>query len=66
VNPSAPEPGVWRFATDGRFTAARGIPTIGFGPGDENLAHTTLEHIDVSAMEFHIAVLSRFLLNHTP
>ena len=66
VNPNAPEPGVWRFATDGRFTAAQGIPTIGFGPGDENLAHTTQEHIDVSAMEFHIAVLSRFLLNHTP
>lgn len=66
VNPDAPEPGVWRFATDGRFTADRGIPTVGFGPGDENLAHTTREHIEVASLEFHVAVLSAFVLEQTP
>ena len=66
ANPDAPEPGVWRFATDGRFTHAAGIPTVGFGPGDENLAHTTKERIEVSALEFYIAVLARFLLEHAP
>lgn len=36
---------VWRFATDGGHLMAAGIPTIGFAPGDEGLAHTSNEHI---------------------
>jgi acetylornithine deacetylase/succinyl-diaminopimelate desuccinylase-like protein len=66
ADPGAPEPGVWRFATDGRYTHAAGIPTVGFGPGDENLAHTTRESIEVSALEFHAAVLARFVINEVP
>lgn len=36
---------VWRFATDGGHFMAAGIPTVGFGPGDDRLAHTTEERI---------------------
>jgi succinyl-diaminopimelate desuccinylase len=65
-NPNAPEPGIWQFATDGRHTQAAGIPTVGFGPGDGSLAHTTRERIKVSAMTWHMEVLEKFLLEHTP
>lgn len=48
-----PRLGVWPFSTDGAYTmGTAGIPTIGFGPGDERLAHTADEHIrlaDVAA-----------------
>ena len=36
----------WEFSTDGVYTAGEaGIPTIGFGPGDERLAHAADEHV---------------------
>lgn len=36
------------FSTDGAFTAGvLGIPTIGLGPGDEKLAHTADEHVQL-------------------
>ncbi len=39
----------WRFSTDGAYTmGVAGIPTIGFGPGEERLAHTPNEHIRIS------------------
>ncbi len=41
---------LWRFATDGGHFMAAGIPTIGFGPGDEHLAHTTEERIDLDQL----------------
>ncbi len=41
---------VWRFATDGGHLMAAGIPTIGFGPGDERLAHTNQERISLPQM----------------
>ena len=37
--------GRWTFATDGGHLFAAGIPCIGFGPGDERLAHTNREHV---------------------
>ena len=37
----------WTFATDGRFYAWRGIPVIGFGPGEERFAHTQQDHVRV-------------------
>ncbi len=39
---------IWRFATDGGHLVEAGIPTIGFAPGDERLAHTSDEHIGIS------------------
>jgi putative selenium metabolism hydrolase len=45
------EPGHWLFCTNGSGTAALGIPTIGFGPGDETLAHRVDEHIELAELE---------------
>ncbi len=64
--PDAKEPSIWRFATDGRFSHARGIATVGFGPGDEHLAHTTRERISVAELELHIEALSAFLKSYAP
>lgn len=43
------EPGVktWKFATDGKFYSWRGIPVVGFGPGEEKYAHTQQDHVRV-------------------
>jgi putative selenium metabolism hydrolase len=44
------EPGHWAFCTNGSGTAALGIPTIGYGPGDETLAHRVDEHIALAEL----------------
>ncbi len=50
LGPTTPA-GVWKFATDGGHYAAAGCVPIGFGPGDELLAHTVDEHIAISELE---------------
>ena len=47
---------VWWFATDAPHLAEGGAPVIGFGPGDENLAHTTNERVLVKHIEISRAV----------
>ena len=42
---------IWRFATDGGHLMTADIPTVGFGPGDETLAHTNQERISLAEME---------------
>ena len=42
-----PDVGIWTFATDGRIYANLGIPVIGFGPGEEEYAHTQKDHLSV-------------------
>ncbi len=43
-----PRVGKWVFSTNGIATMGmKGIPTIGFGPGDETWAHTTLDQMPV-------------------
>ena len=42
----------WTFSTDGVYTAGKAnIPTIGFGPGDEELAHQPNEHTEIDEIE---------------
>jgi len=43
--------GVWRFATDGGHFSLEGLTCLGFGPGDDLLAHTNTEHVEVAALE---------------
>jgi putative selenium metabolism hydrolase len=43
-----PDIGQWSFSTDGVYTmGVAGIPTIGFGPGEEKYAHTANEQIKI-------------------
>jgi putative selenium metabolism hydrolase len=38
--------GTWDFSTNGTYWAGKaGIPSIGFGPGDEKTAHTFIENV---------------------
>jgi putative selenium metabolism hydrolase len=59
--------GKWSFSTNGTYWAGKAnIPSIGFGPGDEIYAHSTLDQnkLDdvVAATEFY-ALLPRMLKN---
>jgi putative selenium metabolism hydrolase len=43
-----PNLGKWNFSTDGVYTmGVAGVPTVGFGPGEERYAHTADERIRV-------------------
>ena len=43
------ETGKWNFSTNGTYWMGKaGIPTIGFGPGDEAHAHSVMEQISLS------------------
>ncbi len=40
--------GKWNFSTNGAYwTGVAGIPSVGFGPGEEEVVHTVDEHIRV-------------------
>ena len=45
------EDGFWQFATDGGHFMAHGMPTIGFAPGNEALAHTVEDSVTVADLE---------------
>lgn len=47
-----PTVGHWAFSTDGVYTAGvAGIPTIGFGPGEERYAHAVDEQVRIVDVE---------------
>lgn len=49
----------WSFSTNGVASMGRhGIPTVGFAPGREELAHTTREHVAVDDLVKATAVYS--------
>jgi len=39
--------GVWTFCTDGGHLVAVGVPCVGFGPGEENMAHVYDERLSI-------------------
>jgi len=48
VNPRPPRLGVWTFSTNGVASMGRfGIPTIGYAPGREELAHSVHEAVAI-------------------
>lgn len=53
---------LWDFGTNAIVPVARGIPCIGFGPGDDKLAHMTNERCDpnkvVDACEFYVNLIN--------
>ncbi len=60
--PDAPS-GKWNFSTNGIYWAGKaGIPSIGFGPGDEETAHTVRDSVSledmVKATEFYAVLPS--------
>ena len=58
VRGSNPPIKYWQFGTDGGFFFNKGIPTIGFGPGDEKFAHTSSEHIKINDLIEAVKVYS--------
>lgn len=57
--------GTWDFSTNGTYWAGKaGIPSIGFGPGDEKTAHMRHENVSLNdvvlATEFY-ALLPKML-----
>ncbi len=47
-----PRVGRWDFSTDGVYSAGTaGIPTLGFGPGEERYAHTIDDQVRVKDLE---------------
>ncbi len=43
---------VWKFGTDGSYTAGEArIPTIGYGPGDQEMAHRPNEMVPIKEVE---------------
>jgi putative selenium metabolism hydrolase len=47
-----PSVGVWRFSTDGTYSAgAAGIPSLGFGPEEEQYVHTALDQVSLTKLQ---------------
>ena len=58
-----PQVGKWLFSTNGVATSGMfGIPTVGFGPGDERYAHTPEDQVPVEHLTRAAAVYAAFPL----
>jgi putative selenium metabolism hydrolase len=58
---AAPETGVWKFSTDGTYSAgAAGIPTLGFGPQEEQYVHTVEDQVDLDKLQRAAAFYALF------
>ncbi|GAB4557104.1 MAG: YgeY family selenium metabolism-linked hydrolase [Anaerolineae bacterium] len=60
VTAARPRLRAWSFSTDGVYTMGEmGIPTIGFGPGEERYAHTADERISLESVLIATQVYAR-------
>lgn len=57
------EEGTWWFATDASFLAESGAVVLGFGPGEEEVAHTTRESVRLDALEVATDAYERLALD---
>lgn len=58
-----PGVGVWRFSTDGTYSAgAAGIPSLGFGPEEEQYVHTALDQVSLTKLRKAAAFYAFFPL----
>jgi len=56
-----PAVGVWRFSTDGAYSAGTvGIPSLGFGPEEEQYVHTALDQVSLSKLRKAAAFYALF------
>ncbi len=47
----APPVDIWRFSTNGTYSSGvAGIPTLGFGPMEEEYVHTALDQVDLTKL----------------
>lgn len=54
----------WLFGTDGAYIVNEyGIPTVGFGPGSEQFAHTPADHVPVDHLQVSTKVYRDFVVN---
>ncbi len=61
-----PEVGVWHFSTDGTYSAgAAGIPSLGFGPEEEQYVHTALDQINLTKLRRAAEFYALFPLLYT-
>lgn len=62
----SPKVGVWRFSTDGTYSAGSAeIPTLGFGPQEEKFVHTPEDQVDLLKLEKAAAFYAMFPLVYT-
>lgn len=54
--------GSWYFGGEGAFLEQAGIPCVGFGPGDEHLAHTPRDVVPVSHLTDAACVLAESIV----
>ncbi len=60
----SPKVDKWTFSTNGvGIMGMFGIPTFGFGPGDEVQAHAPNEHIPIDHLHKAVAFYTEFILN---
>ena len=55
--------GAWRFGVDGSFIHRAGIPCAGFGPGNEDLAHTPEDYVPVDDLIWAAKVYAQALVD---
>ena len=53
----------WRFGVDGSFIHHAGIPCAGFGPGNEDLAHTPVDYIPIDDLILSAKVYAQTIMD---